>query len=162
MDAQERRLHVSKSFDTTRFDFGTANPDQQVSFEFNYTGEIPIFGVQAGCTSCTELKVEGNKIRGIITLPNAVYWNTQAAQYIEDEKGMFWTVAGGWATPSDPRLQRVPAIQVKGKKIPQEKKAITVVFDDGEPREIINENGVIQKNPNKTELQLNIVGFINL
>lgn len=159
--AQERRLHVTNSFDTTIFNFGTANPDEKVPFEFNYTGEIPIFGVTAAC-NCTELKVEAGVIKGLLSLSNANYYNTQAAQYVQDENGVFWTVAGGWATPSDPRLQRVPAIQVKGKKIPQEKKTITVVFDDGQPRETVNENGVIVKNADKTELQLTITGFINL
>lgn len=158
---QEQRLAVSNAMDTLIFNFGTAKPEDKIPFEFNYSGDIPIAGVKPQC-GCTDLKVDGNKITGILSLSNAVHYNTQPAQYIEDAQGVFWTIAGKWATPSDPRLQKVPATEIQGKKVPQERKSFTVVFDDGEDSETVDENKVIRANQNKLTLSLSIIGYIAL
>lgn len=61
---------LQAEFDILNFNFGVKSPDDVVDFEFVYTGDSEIFGVQKGC-GCTDAFVEGNKIKGQLNLATA-------------------------------------------------------------------------------------------
>jgi hypothetical protein len=69
---QERLLKIQSSFDKMKF-IATGKPGEEVSFEFNYKGDIPVDYYVRGC-SCTNAKADFNddqtevKISGVVKL----------------------------------------------------------------------------------------------
>lgn len=162
MKLEEKVALVSKGFEGgTTFDFGSASPNEKVDFEFKYEGEIPIQAVKASC-GCTNLRVEGNTIKGVLSIGAEGQYSGQHSTHFLDKEDRVWRIQNNIAIPTDPRLKPVPLAQLQGKRLPMENKTFTVFFDDGEELNAIDENKVIRENGNKTKITLAIRGFIKL
>ena len=59
------RQELEAGFDKMIYNFGQAVKDSSVPFSFTYTGEHKIESVKGTC-SCTDLKVNGNVITGVV------------------------------------------------------------------------------------------------
>lgn len=58
-------------FETTKIDFGQVNQSDVLDFEFPFEGNPDdIDYVAGGCPSCTQVWVEGNSVKGKLTVAN--------------------------------------------------------------------------------------------
>lgn len=166
MSLQEKLQRVTEGFDTTMYAMGSVKPEEVVNFSFEYTGDIPIESVQAGC-SCTNLMVEtlegGTQvISGTYRAPSRENMERMHSQYIIDDNDVMWEIKGQWATASDPRLGTVPSSSVKGRKTPMLSQNIDVAFADGQTHETVDVHLVRRVNGNKLKRSITIQGIGDL
>jgi hypothetical protein len=164
--SQERLQQVVAGFDATMYALGMLKPEEVVNFTFEYSGPIPIESVKAGC-SCTNLGVDmledGRQIvSGTYKAPTKDAMARMATNYIIDDHDNLWEIKGQWATSADPRLGKVPANAVKGRKAPTLMQSIEVSFADGEPHETVDEQLVRRVNGSKTRTNITIQGIGDL
>ena len=65
MDIGKLREELEAAFDKTVVSFGQTPKNSTIPFTFNYNGEHKIESVKGTC-SCTDLKVNGNVITGVV------------------------------------------------------------------------------------------------
>lgn len=82
---------IRNGFEDLVVNIGTVAPNSSTPFKFNYTGSIPIWGVQAAC-GCTSTKVdeEGRSITGFYNAAsNATSVNKSITVFFDDGQEMY-------------------------------------------------------------------------
>lgn len=151
---------LSKFKDGPVFNFGISKPSKVIPFSFEYEGEEKIQCLKASC-GCTDLKLDGNKITGKLSLSSAEQYKSRAYAHVIDAEDRIWRIQGKIAVPvNSSELKPVPAEVLKGKPLPMETKTFSVYFDDGQDFNVIDKNGTLKPNKDKLQVALTIQGYI--
>lgn len=67
---QELSMQRAGEFDRVRFKFVDAKPGEKIDFTFNYSGEVPIWGITKSCGCVANFDISADKITGTYDVGN--------------------------------------------------------------------------------------------